>query len=139
MVIPRKLGVQNPQAKLIEQDIVDIRLRYAQGGESPTAIAKSYNVVRLTIDGILDGKTWRHVPVSRDLQLTINTRRLQDRKKKSQGSRNGAAKLRPEQVLKIRGLYASGKFSQTQLGSMFNVHQGTISSVVREKSWSDPL
>lgn len=45
------------------------------------------------------------------------------------------AKLNVEQVREIRNLYASG-LTQRKIGTMFSVHQGTISKIVLHKIWS---
>lgn len=34
-----------------------------------------------------------------------------------------------------RTLYATGKFTQTELAMQYGVHQGTISTVVRRAGW----
>lgn len=52
------------------------------------------------------------------------------------GSSNGLAKLTEDQVLEIRNRYAKGGVSQTALAKEFNVHQGTISKVVLNKSYT---
>lgn len=50
------------------------------------------------------------------------------------GEKNPAAKLTNEQVFQIRELYAEGKFTQMEMGKMFNVAFQTISVIVRGKS-----
>lgn len=51
------------------------------------------------------------------------------------GESNGMAKLVKSQVLFIRGLYASGVFSQSQLGRAFGVGQPTIHKIVHGQRW----
>lgn len=56
-------------------------------------------------------------------------------KKKDIGSNHYLSKLNENKVLKIRSLYKTGKYSQSELGKMFNVRQDTISDVIRRKTW----
>lgn len=51
------------------------------------------------------------------------------------GATTGTAKLSDEQVYEIRRRYAAGGISQAALGAEFNVHQSTISDIVRDESW----
>lgn len=53
----------------------------------------------------------------------------------TKGEENGRAILTREKVSQIRELYATGSFSQEQLGLMFGVKQVTISAIVRHKIW----
>jgi hypothetical protein len=51
------------------------------------------------------------------------------------GEGRGRAKLSEAQVEEIKGLYATGLFTQKQLGERFNVHVTTVAKIVRGKSW----
>lgn len=64
----------------------------------------------------------------------------QDRDKKGRagvrrGELNPMAKVTTEDVHKIRKLYNHKICSQRVLGILFNVSQGTIHNIVREKEW----
>lgn len=59
-----------------------------------------------------------------------------DIKKKYRGSGNGQAKLRELQVLEIRELHATGKWSYVELGEKYNVSHQTISRIVKKQTWS---
>lgn len=63
--------------------------------------------------------TWRDNAKDRDVRL-----------------RNGRSKLSPEQVRRIRTLYATGEHTQAELGSLFGVTFQTISRVIRKQAWS---
>lgn len=65
----RKRGSNHPLSKLTESDIPVIRRRANKNhkygdyeGEPLAAIAKGYGVSRSTIIGIVEGRTWIHVP-----------------------------------------------------------------------------
>jgi hypothetical protein len=51
------------------------------------------------------------------------------------GSKNGFSKLTEEDVIEIRLLWKTGKFTQWALAHRFNVHQFCIWSIIHRKSW----
>jgi len=55
--------------------------------------------------------------------------------KPSNGEAHGQSKLTRRQVKEIRRLYATGEYTQTELGEMFEVSDTTISRIVRRKTW----
>lgn len=52
------------------------------------------------------------------------------------GDRNPNAALTNEQADMIRDMYATGNYSQKQLGILFNVHNTTISLIVNNKRYA---
>lgn len=52
------------------------------------------------------------------------------------GENNANDKLTEEEVVKIRKLYATGRYTQEVLGDMFNVTQMNISAITRRKTWN---
>lgn len=44
-------------------------------------------------------------------------------------------KLTEEEVRTIRRMYSTGRFTQRELGRMFNIHSVTVSMVTRRKAW----
>lgn len=55
-----KVGSQLPQAKITEDDVREIRARYA-GGERQVSIAADYGLHGATISEICSRKRWKHV------------------------------------------------------------------------------
>jgi len=51
------------------------------------------------------------------------------------GENCGTSKLKECEVLEIRRLYATDKFSQTLIGKIFNVSRHNIGAIVNRKSW----
>ena len=47
---------------------------------------------------------------------------------------DGVAKLTKEEAIEIRYLYATGHFTQKELGKTYHVHDSTISNIVNKKS-----
>lgn len=52
-------------------------------------------------------------------------------------ARKHSTVLTPEQVAEIRKAYADKLFTQAQLAQLYNVHQTTISELVRGLSWKN--
>jgi hypothetical protein len=55
------------------------------------------------------------------------------------GESNGASKLTDTDVIKIRQLHQSGKFTTIKLGKMYNVNRSTISYIVNNKTYKHLL
>jgi hypothetical protein len=76
-------------------------------------------------DAIAKGR-FRRIPVASKRQPTYRER--------ARGSRQGLAKLDECAVRDIRTSFKGG-VSQDALATQYGVHQGTISAVVRGKTW----
>jgi hypothetical protein len=55
-------GAGVTSAKLSEQQVREIRARYAAGGVSQTKLAKEFGLAQGTVGELLRRETWRHVP-----------------------------------------------------------------------------
>lgn len=53
-----------------------------------------------------------------------------------QGERNGQASLKESDVHEIRALYATGNFTQKEIGKMFGVTRVAISAILIGRTWS---
>jgi uncharacterized protein (DUF433 family) len=53
---------QHPRAKLTLAQVVEIRARWAAGGETQVAIAADYPVDHTQVSRIVKRETWRSVP-----------------------------------------------------------------------------
>jgi hypothetical protein len=56
-------GEDHLSAKLTAEDVIEIRGRYSNGGCYANDLAREYNVNPSTIERIINGKTWKSVPV----------------------------------------------------------------------------
>ena len=54
-------GEKNGSHKLCEENVLEIRRRYANGEGTQETISKDYNVSRTTIQGIVEHRLWRHL------------------------------------------------------------------------------
>lgn len=51
------------------------------------------------------------------------------------GIKNHFAELTEEEVIRIRELYNSRRYTQARLASIFNVHQSQISRIINNRTW----
>jgi predicted XRE-type DNA-binding protein len=54
----------------------------------------------------------------------------------SVGESNHNSKFKRKDIIKIRKMYATGKFKQVELADIFNTNQPHISAIVRGERWS---
>lgn len=57
----RPHGVGNPNAKLTEQQVLELRARYSEGGVTQTKLAAEYGVSTALVSFIVTRKAWRHL------------------------------------------------------------------------------
>lgn len=53
------------------------------------------------------------------------------------GEKNHQSKVTKEQVIEIRKQYNQGGITQSKLGKMFNLSRGTVSDIIRKKTWKN--
>lgn len=58
---PTWVGSAVPTAKVTEADVAEIRRLYRAGGVTQTALAIRYGLNQGTVNGLIRGRTWRHV------------------------------------------------------------------------------
>lgn len=101
-------GEKNPNNKLSEADVMNIRRKYYDG-ESAESISKSYNTTNSYIYNIVWGKVWTHLPI------------LPNKK--------GGCKMNPEKAQEVRELSKQG-FTGKYISGLFNVSTATISRIL---------
>ena len=112
-------GEANGRARLTRAEVLEVRRRYA-AGETGTALAKEYGVVRTHMYRIISGDSWPDVPVEP---------RPSDRRASSHG-----AKLTEADALDIRDFAAMG-FSGYSLARTYGVSLGYIYKVIHGTAW----
>jgi NUMOD3 motif len=118
----------NATFKLTEDDIINIRNKYATGNYFIRELAREYNVNKTNIKSIIDRKTWNYIE---ETELEINAKSA----KTASGENSSSAKLTLQQVDEIRSKYITGKFSQRTLASEYDVCCETIRKVVLNINW----
>lgn len=51
----------NPNAKLTEEQVLEIRARFAEGGIRKKDLARLHGMCRSAVEKIINGKTWKHL------------------------------------------------------------------------------
>ena len=69
--MPWPRGKTHPptRAKLTTEQVIEIRIRYADGDESMRQIAEAYGMGHDAIYKIVNGYTWQHLPGTWDPKL----------------------------------------------------------------------
>lgn len=61
----KKEGEQSRFSKVSDQDVIDIRNKYATGNYSHQILSKEYGITKTAITMILNGKTFKHLPIQK--------------------------------------------------------------------------
>jgi DNA-binding MarR family transcriptional regulator len=110
-------------AKLTNQDVLEIRELGSQGFRQ-VDIAKRFGVRRASVSVILNGSTWKHLPV-----------RPHTHAPKPRGSDHHGSRLTPEQVLEIREAAKTGE-TRRSIADRYGVTPENVSSIVLRKTWT---
>jgi DNA-binding CsgD family transcriptional regulator len=107
---------------VLDEDSVKEILELFKLGLTNKQIAIKMNVCRSTIYDIRIGKNWQHI--------SGGTAREKSEQEKS------LKKITVDSIPIIRSLSADG-ISNSEIGKMFNVHNGTIHSIISGKTWKN--
>ena len=118
-------GERHGMAKLTDDQVREIRARYAGEWGGQTALAKEYGVSQGLISQIVRGDVWRHLPVGKATESG----------KAASGERHRNASVTDEQVREIQRLYAAGGVTHQELAKRYGVSRMTVSRVVRLSTW----
>jgi len=117
---PVTIGTANPSAKLNEDDVRTIRMRYS-AGESINALARAYGVSNAPIAAIIHGKCWTHVEGTVTMHGPVY-----------------AGKLSAEQHAEIRKRCAAGE-RQAAVARSFGIHPSHVSNICSNKRCLPPV
>jgi len=118
-----RLGSKHPLSTLTEAEVLNIRNLYATEKFTQKELGAIFNTTCFTISKIIRGDRWKHVAGPTIKQNVV-------------GELNPAAKLSEEKVLDIRKKYATGKFTQAQLGALYGVGFKAISKIITGQRWA---
>lgn len=124
-------GEQQWKATLSDADVIEIRHLYATQDITQRALAKLYGVHFGTISGVLNGKTWAHIPLAEnEIEATKDARARGKR-----GERSIATHLTEADVRRMRELRTQG-LSLKALANMFGMSLPGVHHIVARRSWS---
>lgn len=106
------------KATLSEDQVAEIRRRYAEGDTIQVALADDYGVNRQTISKIVNNQRWSEAGGDVSIDRYKNPARAKDLSKKD--------------LDRIRRRWWSGSYTQTELGKMFGISQSRVSRIVRQ-------
>lgn len=125
--------------KVSDEDVVEISKAYATGSYTMGELAKRYGVSYQLIHLLVTGKKRPYLkrPITHAADGDIEIKHLVKPGPKIglRGEQGPNSTLTKEQVKEIRRLYATGKYSQREIGEMFGVVQQNVSNVVRRQTW----
>jgi len=121
-------GTKHGNAKLNDQDVVEIRQLLRQG-KTGRFISEKFSIDPNVVSGIKHGKSWTHVQEGK-ITLADNLRM----KCGTQGSSHRDAKLKEEDVKKIKYLLSIG-VSAKRLAQDFGISSTQISYIKSGKNW----
>lgn len=111
--VPR--GERNGCAKTTDEEVVEMRERYAAGEISQPQLARQYGLTQATVNDILTGKRWQHVGGA----IT----------------KRGRKSLNAGQVNQIRSLLKNG-VPRADIARRFGVRWQSIEDIRSGKSWA---
>ena len=124
-----KKGEKNPQAKLTEKDVKEIKIMILKD-KSATNICGIYGVARKTIDDIKTGKTWQSVKLIEEDLYNINNILAK------LGDKINSKILDKQKADEIRKLIELDETDKT-IGLQYGVHAKTINDIRTGKAWRD--
>lgn len=123
----RLQGSRLYNAKLTEQDVVEIRRLHEQEGVSCRRLAKVYQVDRTNIQKIVNNEAWTHV--------TLTARGRLANGELVKGSKNHSAKLTEQDAAEIRRLHEQEGLNYKQIAKLYPIGRHAISNIARRKTW----
>lgn len=64
-------GEKNGSAKLTEDDVLEIRLRFFSGRETIKYLAEEYGISRASVENVVHGRKWPHLPLTEEQKSLI--------------------------------------------------------------------
>lgn len=104
-------------------------------GMSMLKISKMFNVTEPTIRDILYGNTWKPVIEQYNINLDIIKNIIKSRTISNSPPIIQGKKLNKNDVINIRELYHSKKYTRQQLAQLYNIHPTHVTSIVNRKTW----
>jgi len=120
------VGSQSPQARLTEDQVIQIIAAYLSGEKTQRELADAYAVSTITIHDILKGKTWKQLGVNLSKVEAVKAKRL----------KKGNPRLTPEQTQEIRNMADAKSKTRKEMAQQFGVHPDTIARIIRYETWA---
>lgn len=122
-------GTQHYLSFLSNEDVLSIRHLYAQGGIGMASLGRMYSAATGTIQKILNGTTWKHLPILPPGERS--TAAL----KPAIGEGHGRHKLSLEQAIAVRTAVGT----QKDIAIRFGISQGQVCRIRTGKNWATAI
>jgi group I intron endonuclease len=124
------LGSKHPNAKINEEQVLEI-LRLCESGDyNYTTIANKLQISRSCVAIVMNGSAWSHItgftnPKDRTIPASYNHK-----------VKRNSVKLTVEQVLNVVKLHNENKYSTDEIAQQFNVSRQNINCIINGRTWS---
>jgi group I intron endonuclease len=126
------VGSKSVRAKYSNEESIAILTEYSTGEITTYELAEKYGCGKSTMIRIINGTSYSNIQFDRSKFSELgNANRIKNMPK---GPDNKSSKLSSDDVLKIRQLHASKKYTNTQLGVMFDTTKTNIGYIVKNES-----
>ena len=126
-----RFGMDSGSFKLTDDEVKRIRKLYFTEKYTQGQLAKKFGVEHQTIGKIVRGEMWPHIG---------DGKRYSFEKKRSRGEDHCLTKLCNDDVIEIRRLYSTGKYSHRKLAIQFGLKSKfSIGQIVRGETWTHLL
>lgn len=144
-------GESSTSAKLKETQVLEILTKFSTGEFTYLQLGKKYSVDSTTIGYIVRFQNWPEMKdkISDEIKNKILLARNKNRNlgkfseenalnkdKSGREMRRGKTKLNELNIVKIKELYSTGKYSMKKLGEIFGVYDSQICRVINNKVWA---
>lgn len=126
-------GENHSQTKITIAQVKAIRADYAVGA-TQSSLAAKYGLSKCNVWNIVNFKSWKNV---NDSSYKFSAKRAAKKitVARKRGSEHPQSKLGEIEVLKLRDLYASGRFTLKELSKQFGIGLTQTQRIVTRQSW----
>jgi len=122
-------GAANPNTKMTERQIINIRRDYVAGVPIKTILTR-YRITKAAMNDYVSGKSWRHI-LGKPGCPGIKALKAEAAKRQ-----RNSARLSMEDARAIRARLESGERG-VDLASEYGVHNATISDIKKNRIWAE--
>lgn len=129
-------GAENGASKLVENDVVAVRDKYASGKYTQDELARAYGISQRAVGKIVQGKTWPNCagPIT-PYSAIVHEYKTRAYESVTRGAAHKCSKLTDARVYEMRTLRNAGSTLQS-LATRFGVSKSMVSRIVRGLQWA---
>jgi len=116
-------------AKINKDEVLEIMKLLYENNTPQSEIAEKFGITQTSISRIKRGICWSHIK-------NIYCDKREHKSYVAKGEKNGFSKLKNTNVVEIKKLLKDSVMTQGQIGNMFGVKSGAISSIKVGRTWA---